>query len=101
MEKEFAPFYVGQEVEAVVTTRLMNKGDRFIVLDIMKFCTCSPYVISVGFDNKQMSAECDNCNVRIATDKDWSAADMFRAITPAIQAVTFEKITEQHHVSVN
>lgn len=104
-KQEFAPFYVGQEVEAVVDSvhGFFKKGDRLIVHELKKGCRCGGWIVSWGQFYQNVTLHCDTCKWEDSKKSNFLFLkhSLFRAITPAMQAVAFEKITEQHPVSVN
>lgn len=91
------PFYVGQEVEAVADSArgLFRKGERFIIEGIQKGCPCLKWVVNVGLIHNYASSSCHRCGGnKILGNAAWIVYELFRAITPAYEAVTFEKIEE-------
>lgn len=105
--EQFKPFYVGQEVEAVRDHSQMayKKGQRFTIKAIRIECKCG-WMVDIGISDPCYkggpSGKCRTCGVSSQWSGEWLFHSCnFRAITPAMQAVTFEKITEQHPVSVN
>lgn len=97
---QFAPFYVGQEVEAVVTSSLLQKGRKYTVSAIEK--RCCYWAVYIGVAGGNIDLRCDCGKIYQIRGKSFPFYHgCFRALTPAMEAVTFEKITEQHPVSVN
>lgn len=104
--EQFQPFYVGQEVEAVKTHSQghFKKGDKFSITGVYKSdCLCPGWDVTIGVQYTRPVHHCSKCRIynipNVGEHRFYSG--LFRPITPAMQAVTFEKITEQHPVSVN
>jgi hypothetical protein len=99
--QEFAPFYVGQEVECVDASGnvFLTKGKSYIVFGLRR--GCCEWEIDISGSSNMSLARCGKCNKQDYILDGFYLSSRFRAITPAMQAVTFDKITEQHPVSVN
>lgn len=107
MKEQFQPFYVGQEVEAIKdhSQGAFKKGDRFIVDEVLKStCKCGCWCVKVGVGSLGMkTGECTKCGynkIHIDINNVPFRHDRFRAITPAFQSITFEKVIEENPVSV-
>lgn len=106
--QQFAPFYVGQEVECVLQDEYLVVGQLYTITNVSKcICKCAGWEVEVGIlwpKKGVYGVYCDSCKtvLKISFPK-FIGFDhrKFRAITLTMQAVTFEQITEQHPVSVN
>lgn len=103
MMEQMMPFYVGQEVEAVRSHSegAFKKGDRFVVQSVTNYCRCG-WLVAIGIQDPSFEGIegyvyiCSGCGAKDNyIPNQWKFKHTnFRAITPAYEAVTFEKIEE-------
>lgn len=98
MDNQIPPFYVGQEVEAIVSHPhgAFTKGQRFIVKQIIK--NCCGHSIDVGIKNSNIGVYCFTCKKVILDISEYWFFDSnrFRALTPEYEAISFSKVLEEN-----
>lgn len=101
MKEQIAPFYVGQEVEAVEnhTKGCFNKGQRFIVTSIKNGCSHYPWIIGIDFNFPFYETHCPFCFHR--PDGVYFGSKLFRAITPEYEKMTYKQAIEIHEPSMS
>lgn len=94
-----SPFYVGQEVVALVTTRLLKKGKCYIVKAVYPGqCNCAKWLISIGIKEwaEGTRMPCNKCGSYIIRKSETQhPAQLFAPITSTFQSITLEKVLEE------
>ena len=94
---EFAPFYVGQKVEALFDYSIceIKKGDIFVVLEILPGC-CNKHswIIYIGIDWKHGSY-CPSCLHSYRGPKAYFATNYFKALDEKFETISYSKVMEK------
>jgi hypothetical protein len=105
MNIEYPPFYVGQQVVAIVGHSKENfkKGDLFTVNDIRKNKCCGTWIISIGINTKNRfrNTVCGICN-NIRVNDDYYRAATFAPVEQLkYPLIKLTRVLENEPVSAN
>lgn len=97
MNKQFAPFAVGQEVECINDDYkfypLLSNGRKYTVTGVYK--SCCNWQVTVGIDSPTRGFRCITCGqVTSMIGEHRFVSSRFRAITPAFKEITFAEMKE-------
>lgn len=103
--QQIPPFYVGQEVEAIVDhpDGVFVKGDRFLINTVGVFCCGFVVTVGIPHDGSYNRSQCWICKrSRSKIGNEWMFSHTrFRAITPAFSEISFSEVMEEVLVSEN
>jgi hypothetical protein len=95
---EFAPFYIGQRVVAIInhSKGMFKKGDEFIIMGIERGnCMCNKWLVRLntnfGYSNGPV---CRKCNIKTDPPYTWINADRFAPIEEKFESISLYEIIE-------
>jgi hypothetical protein len=98
----YPPFYVGQKVVCIHSLHPYIKGQQYIVGVVQQCPNCKSYRVGCIKHNIINPKNLCNCGqYKPLVDYILVSDRRFAPIIEDMQAITFEKITEQEPVSVN
>jgi hypothetical protein len=105
MNIEYPPFYVGQQIIAIIGHSNGNykKGDRFIVKDIKKNKCCGTWLIEININTKDKykTIRCNICNNVRVNDDYYRAASFAPVEQLKYPLIKLTRVLENEPVSSN
>lgn len=104
MKNLFAPFYVGQEVVAVIDHGMgkFKKGDKVKVTSI--FMGCCAWEVTVGIFDSNFSSLCTKCGKKTSFLSKQEApffASSFAPVTSTFQTIEYTEVLEKERPLVS